>query len=121
MINFSEIELTYIFDRCKETINQLSNIDKQDDETAYHVVNLCEDTVMLANNIVDNADIIKDANTNEEYNKVIISAIYWLDGLSHWHDNNFTTAESVYEIVADEHMCSIFEKIVAKDNDEDEE
>ena len=121
MINFSESELTYIYNRCKETTEQLADIDNQDEMIIYYLKNIDKDTIGLANKIVNNADVIKDANTNEGYNKELAEAIYWIDGIWVWVDSGYTLAEEVYKFVECEPMCSIFEKIVEEDNEDENE
>lgn len=120
MINFSEKELDYIKEMCEAVIESCEEIDNETAEegTKEWIDGIGKNTIMSAIKILNNPNILKEANINKEYNLLIADTIYWIDGLWVWVDNGFTLAEEMYKYMEIEDSCSIFEKIMNEETED---
>ncbi|EPY2275470.1 hypothetical protein ACXAT3_000148 [Clostridium sporogenes] len=51
----------------------------------------------------------------------MVDTIYWIDGLWVWVDSYFTTAEEMAEYIDVSESCSIFEKIMNEETEDNKE
>ncbi|ACO83477.1 hypothetical protein [Clostridium botulinum] len=125
MIKFNEKELEYIKESCikvQEMLKGKNNIIIDDGNfTKDYLESIGEDTINNVKKILENEDIFKNANINEKYNKILVDTIYWIDGLWVWADSYFTTAEEVAEYIDVSESCSIFEKIMNEETEDNKE
>ncbi|AJE11948.1 hypothetical protein [Clostridium botulinum] len=125
MIKFNEKELEYIKESCikvQEMLKGKNNIVIDDGNfTKDYLESIGEDTINNVKEILENENIFKNANINKKYNKLLVDTIYWIDGLWVWVDNYFTTAEEMAEYIDVPESCSIFEKIMNEETEDNKE
>ncbi|NFK78276.1 serine kinase [Clostridium botulinum] len=125
MIKFNEKELEYIKESCikvQEMLKGENNIVIDDGNfTKDYLESIGEDTINNVKKILENEDIFKNANINKKYNKMLVDTIYWIDGLWVWVDSYFTTAEEMAEYIDVPESCSIFEKIMNEETENNKE
>ncbi|AGK96776.1 hypothetical protein [Clostridium pasteurianum] len=115
MIHLNKKEYKFCIDTFQDSISHLSKLRGED--LLNYINSVGQDSIDSAIELITCSR--KDINNNEELNEKCKNSIFWLNGMFVWSDSYMISSNEVLEYVGDEQYCSIFEKIINDDLEEE--
>lgn len=118
MLVFSNKELEWIKKEFAEISNKIKNEFTKEELLEYmeSVGGAAIDTALTFTKFPDWHERV---NTQENFNEMVKDAIFWIGGMSVWTDSYYTTAEEVAKYIDGKEYCSVFEKIMNEECEEE--
>jgi hypothetical protein len=119
ILKFTDQELEYIKKEFAEVSNKIKN-EYSKEELLEYMSEVGGKSIDTALTFTKFPDWYERANTQDNLNKDVTDAIFWIGGMWVWADSYYTTADEVAQYIKEEEYCSIFEKIMNEDEELEE-